>query len=231
MTDDPDFYAWLDGELPEPQASAMAARVAADPALALMAEQHRALAGRLSDAFAPVISAPVPERLLQAAEPQSAEVVDLAEVRAWRRQWSVAGLAAAASLALGLAIGVAMPRDTGFFHSGGGQLAAAGPLQAALDRQLAAAGDQRGISLGLSFKDREGRYCRAFTAEVQSGLACLNGEDWMIEGLVRVVENRGEYRMASGVDPGLAAIIDSRLEGEPLDPAGEAQAIKRRWRN
>ena len=34
MTDDPDFYAWLDGELPEPQASAMAASVAADPELA-----------------------------------------------------------------------------------------------------------------------------------------------------------------------------------------------------
>ena len=41
MTDDPDFYAWLDGELPEPEASAMAARVAADPELA--ADDERVL--------------------------------------------------------------------------------------------------------------------------------------------------------------------------------------------
>ena len=46
MTDDPDFYDWLDGELGEPQASLMAARVAADPKLAAFAEQHRALSAR-----------------------------------------------------------------------------------------------------------------------------------------------------------------------------------------
>lgn len=230
MTDDPDFYAWLDGELPEPQASAMAARVAADAELATLAEQHRALAGQMSEAFAPILSAPVPERLRQAAEPRIAEVVDLAEVRERRQRWSVAGLAAAASLALGLAIGIAMPRDSGSFDSRGGQLAAAGPLATALDRQLAAKGEKSGIRLGLSFKDRGGRYCRTFTAQAQSGLACRNGEDWMIEGLVRAAELRGEYRMASGVDPALAEIVDSRLAGEPLDPAAEARAVERRWR-
>jgi hypothetical protein len=231
MTDDPDFYAWLDGELPEREASAMAARVAADPQLAAFAEQHRALAGRLSDAFAPILLAPVPERVSRAAERRQAEVVDLAEVRARQRQWSVAGMAAAASLALGLAIGTAMPRDSSSFESSGGKLAAAGPLATALDRQLAAAGDQRGIRLGLSFKDRGGRYCRTFNTQAQSGLACLHGEDWAIEGLVGAGASDGEYRMASGVDPGLAAIVDSRLAGEPLDAAAEAQAVERRWRN
>lgn len=231
MTEDPDFYAWLDGELPEPQASAMAARVAANPELATFAEQHRALSGRLSDAFAPVMLAPVPERLRQAAEPSAAEVVDLAEVRARRRQWSIAGLAAAASLALGLAVGVTMPRDAGSFQSRGGQLAAAGSLAEALDRQTAAAGDQGGIRLGLSFQDRGGRYCRTFTTKAQSGLACRNGEEWAIEGLVGAGAGDGEYRMASGVDPALAAIVDSRISGEPLDAAAEAQAVERRWRN
>lgn len=231
MTEDPDFYAWLDGELPEPKAGAMAARVAADPELAAFAEQHRALAGRLSDAFAPLLVAPAPERLRQAAEPQTAEIVDLAEVRKRRREWSVAGLAAAASLALGLTIGVAMPRDVGAYRVYKGQLAAGGPLDRALDRQLAAAGEQDGIRLGLSFKDKDDRYCRSFTADTQSGLACRDREDWVIEGLVRSGQSQGDYRMAAGQDPALAAIIDSRLAGEPLEAGAEAQAVERQWRD
>ncbi|MFC7537845.1 anti-sigma factor family protein [Sphingomonas sp. GCM10030256] len=229
MTDDPDFYAWLDGELPEPQASVMAARVAADPGLAALAEQHRTLAGRLCDAFAPILSAPLPERLLTAAEPWTAEIIPLAQVRARRRQWSVVGLAAAASLAFGLVIGVAMRGGEGSYRSDRGQLAAAGPLDRALDRQFAAAGEQLGIRMGLSFRDRDGRYCRSFTAEGQSGLACRGGEDWIIEGLVRRSgQEQGNYRMAGGQDPALTAIIDSRM-GEPLDAQTEAQAIERQW--
>lgn len=229
MTDDPDFYAWLDGELPEPQASAMAARVAADPELAALADQHRALSNRLSAAFAPVLAAPVPERLQTAAEPRTAEVIDFA-ARARRRQWSVAGLAAAASLALGLLIGTNVPREGDSFRSTGGQLAAAGPLDAALDRQLAAAGEQNGVRIGLSFKDREGRYCRTFAAEAQNGLACRRGEDWAIEGLVGSGSTQGDYRMASGQHPALSALIDSRLAGEAFDPAAEAQAVAQHWK-
>ena len=230
MTDDPDFYAWLDGELPEPQASAMAARVAANPELAAFADQHRALSNRLSSAFAPVLAAPVPERLQTAAEPRSAEVIDFAAARARLRQWSLAGLAVAASLALGILIGTNVPREDGSFRSTGGQLAAAGPLDAALDRQLAAAGEQDGIRIGLSFKDREGRYCRTFAAEAQNGLACRRGEDWAIEGLIRSGSTQGDYRMASGQDPGLSALIDTRLAGEAFDPAAEAQAVAQHWK-
>ncbi|WP_338501069.1 anti-sigma factor [Sphingomonas kaistensis] len=228
MTDDPNFYAWLDGELPDPQASAMAARVAADPELAAFAGQHRALSNRLSAAFAPVLAAPVPDRLQTAAEPRTAEVIDFA-ARARRRQWSVVGLAAAASLALGLLIGTNVPREGGPFRSTGGQLAAAGSLDAALDRQLAAAGEQNGVRIGLSFKDREGRYCRTFAAEAQNGLACRRGENWAIEGLVRSGFTQGDYRMASGQDPALSALIDSRIAGEAFDPAAEAQAVTKQW--
>lgn len=230
MTDDPDFYVWLDGELPEAQASAMAARVAADPELAAFADQHRALSNRLSAAFAPVLSAPVPERLQTAAEPRSADVIDFAAARARRRQWSVAGLAAAASLALGLFIGTKVPREGGSFRSTGGQLAAAGPLDAALDRQLAAAGEQNGVRIGLSFKDREGRYCRTFAAEAQNGLACRMGGDWAIEGLVRSKQAQGDYRMASGQDPALLTLVESRLAGEAFDSSAEARAVAHQWK-
>ncbi|WP_029941150.1 hypothetical protein [Sphingomonas astaxanthinifaciens] len=230
MTDDPDFYAWLDGELAEPAASAMAAKVAADPELSALAAEHRALAARLSAAFAPIAAAPVPERLAAAARP-TAEVVDFAAARASRRRWSVTGLALAASLALGLTIGVALPRGgSGPFESRDGQLAATGPLGHALDRQLASAGEQDGIRIGLSFKDQSGRFCRSFSAATQSGIACRAGEGWAVEGLVAGQPGQGDYRMAAGPDPALGALIDSRIAGEPLDPAAEQAAAKAGWR-
>lgn len=231
MTDDPDFYAWLDGELPEPQASAMAARVAADPELAAFAGQHRALAGKLSGAFAPILDAPVPERLRQAAQPRSAEVVDLADVRTRRSRWTLAGLAAAASLALGLGIGFSLPRGGELYRSDGTGIAAAGSLDRALDRQLASAGEQDGIRMGLSFRNRQGRYCRSFTAGAQSGLACREGNGWAVDGLVRSGDGGGDYRMAAGQDPALTALIDRQLAGEPLGPEAEAAAAAGGWRN
>lgn len=229
MTDDPEFYAWLDGELPEPQASAMAVRVAADPELTAFAEQHRALAGRLITAFAPILSAPLPDRLQSVGQPRTAEVIDFAKARLHRRRWSLGGLAAAASLALGLGIGISLPRDGGSFRSDGGQLAVAGRLDSALDRQLASAGDQDGIRLGLTFKDKEGRYCRSFTTEAQSGLACRSGDSWLVEGLVRSEAPAGEYRMAAGQDPALAAIIEAHIAGEPLDAEAEALQVEQGW--
>lgn len=231
MTDDPDFYAWLDGELAEPQASLMAARVAANPELAVFAEQHRTLSVRLSAAFAPIAAAPVPPRFTEAIRPQ-AQVIDFATGRNRRQRWSLAGLAAAASLALGLVLGVTLPRDgLGSFVSKGDQLAASGSLAGALDRQLASAGEQGGIRIGLSFKDQSGRLCRSFTATAQSGLACRAGDTWAIEGLVAGQSGSSDYRMASGLDPTLGALIDNRIAGEPLDAAGETKAIQQGWMN
>lgn len=229
MTDDLDFYAWLDGELPEPEASAMAAKVAADPELAAFAEQHRALAGRLKSAFATVIEAPVPDRLREPLQPRTAEVIDLSKARERRRGLSLGAFAVAASLALGLGIGVALPRDGGPFRSEGGELAAAGALDTALDTQLASAGERGGIRMGLSFKDKSGNYCRSFMVEAQSGLACRSGDRWLVEGVVRGEAPQGEYRMAAGQNPALAALIEERMSGDPLDQRAEVRQVKRQW--
>jgi anti-sigma factor RsiW len=233
MTDDPDFYAWLDGELSEPQASAMAARVAAEPELAAFAKQHRALNARLAGAFAPIAEAPVPPRLRAALAAPGAEVIDLAAARERRTgRWSLGGLAIAASLALGLAIGVSLPRGAGdgSFRAEGTAIVAAGPLASALDRQLASAGAVGGTRIGLTFRDGAGRYCRTFTASAQSGLVCRSGDSWAIEGLIRSESAGGDYRMASGTDPALGALVDTRLAGEPLDEAGERKAVASGWR-
>lgn len=231
MTDDPDYYAWLDGELAEPQASAMAARVSGDPELAAFAEQHRDLGVRLNAALALVAAEPVPDRLAQAVRPQ-ALIINFAAARDRRRRWSVTGLALAASLALGLVIGGALPQGgSGTFESRGDQLAASGLLAAALDRQLASAGAQKGIRIRVSFKDQSGRFCRSFTAPAQSGLACRTRDGWSIEGLFAGPQASGDYRMAAGSEPPLGELIDARIAGEPLDPVGEAKLVRQGWKD
>jgi hypothetical protein len=37
--------------------------------------------------------------------------------------------------------------------------------------------------------------------------------------------------MASGVDPALGGLIDSRLAGEPLDAVSEREAVQQGWKN
>src|SRR5687767_12038916 len=83
MSDEEQFYAWIDGELDSEGAAAVAARVAADPELERLAQQHRALGATLRDAFDPIASAPVPDLLLAAVRTGSA-VVDFSSARAKR---------------------------------------------------------------------------------------------------------------------------------------------------
>src|SRR5436309_12649815 len=102
MTDDEKFFAWLDGELPPAEAAEMEAKVAADPRLAALAEQHRHLGARLKSAFDPISVAPVPEHLQAALRP-SAEVIDFA---AAKRARSIPSLPQWPAMAATLAVGI-----------------------------------------------------------------------------------------------------------------------------
>jgi hypothetical protein len=39
-----------------------------------------------------------------------------------------------------------------------------------------------------------------------------------------------EYRMAAGMDPNLAALVDSTIAGEPFDAAAEQAARRKNWK-
>lgn len=231
MNEDEKFFAWLDGELSPGEAAEMEAKVAADPRLKRLAEEHRALGGRLKGAFDPVASAPVPEHLAAMVHAPS-NVVDFAAAKRARSMPSLPQWAAiAATLALGIFVGTMVPQSGGGpVEQQAGKLYAAASLNDALDTQLASApaGD---IRIGMTFRDPAGDICRSFTAKASSGLACRSGGRWQVKGLFAAPDGQGgDYRMAAGMDPNLAALVDSTMAGEPFDANQEKAAKAKGWR-
>jgi hypothetical protein len=52
-----------------------------------------------------------------------------------------------------------------------------------------------------------------------------------MKGLFAAPEGQGgDYRMAAGMDPNLAALVDSTIAGEPLDATAEKAARDKGWR-
>ncbi|HMI39997.1 MAG TPA: anti-sigma factor [Sphingomicrobium sp.] len=235
MSEDEQFYAWLDGELDTETAAEVAARVAADPALTRLAEQHRALNSTLRNAFEPIASSPVPEQLLAAARTQGT-VADFAAAREKRRAPPRFGLpqwgAIAATLVVGVITGTMLQSgNTSPVEASNGRLVAAAGLGKALDVQLASAAQSGPLRVGLTFRDGSGAICRSFIDTGSSGLACHNRGQWQIRGLFAAPEgSRGDYRMAAGADPALAALIDSTIAGDPFDANQERAAKDRGWR-
>jgi hypothetical protein len=231
MIEDEKFFAWLDGELAPAEAAEMEAKVAVDPKLQRLAEQHRALGSQLHGAFDPIAAAPVPEHLQAALRP-SAGVIDFAAAKRARTmpllpQWA----AMAATLALGIFVGTMVPqRGSAPVEVQGGKIYAAAALDRALDAQLASAptGDVR---IGITFRDQAGAICRSFTQPAASGLACRQVGRWQLKGLFAAPEGQGSaYRMAAGMDPNLAALVDSTMAGEPFDAAQEKAAKEKGWK-
>ena len=239
MIEDEKFFAWLDGELTDEEAAEVARRVASDSDLAELAKQHRAMQERLKGAFDPVAEAPVPDRLTSLIRRPEADVVDLAtakrareQSRRWRlvpREWA----AMAATLAVGILLGVTLqPRGNDApVTIEGGKLYAASTLDQGLDTELASAPADADVRIGVTFRDQSGAICRSFAQDRSSGLACRDSGGWQLRGLFAApVGQTSEYRMAAGMDPNLAALIDSTIAGEPLDAAQERAARQRGWR-
>jgi hypothetical protein len=231
--DDEKFFAWLDGELDAEQAVEVAAAVAADPRLAAIAEEHRAFGSRLRASFDTVAAADVPERLRDSARAPGAKVINLGAHRA-RKAWGAVPqwAAIAATLVAGVFLGTGLNRRDGSpVELRGGAMVAAARLDDALDRQLASQGEVGGVRIGVSFRDHAGAVCRSFTDQKSSGLACRAGNEWRVKGLFAVPEAQGgDFRMAAGADPNLAALIDSTIAGDAFDAAEEKSARDRRWR-
>ena len=238
VIDDTKFFAWLDGELEPAEAAEVEAAVAADPRLSRLADQHRAFGAKLRGAFEPLVAEPVPARLAEAVRAQGSTVVEFASRSrpatgrsAWTPlpQWA----AMAATLALGIGLGTTL-NSTGGASSvevRDGRMFAAAGLDRALDTQLASAGATADARVGLTFRDQAGAICRTFADGHSTGLACRERGDWQLRGLFAAPEGQGgDYRMAAGADPNLAALVDSAIHGEAFDAGQEKSARDRGWR-
>jgi len=235
MVRDETLFAWIDGELDADTSAQVAAAVAADEALTERVARHRAMQARLKGVFDTLLDSPLPDQLSEAAGKPALEVVDLGAARRAREARPGRSLppwaALAATLAVGIFAGTIVPRGTNApveVHDG--KVYAAAALNGALDTQLASApgGDVR---IGLTFRDRSGALCRSFTEKASSGLACRSGDHWQIRGLFAAPEGQAaSYRMAGGLDPNLAALVDSTMTGEPLDADQERTAQAKGWR-
>lgn len=236
MISDETFFAWLDGELGPEEAARVEAEVAADPKRSAMAAEHHAMQARLRHAFDSLLDAPVPDQLDAAVRTRpQAEVIDFAEAKKRReRVWFSAPQwgAMAATLAVGILIGTVVPhhREAAPVEVQGGKLYAASALKDALNTELASApaGDVR---IGMTFRDSGGAICRSFTARASSGLACHDQHGWRLRGLFAAPEGQGgEYRMAVGMDPNLAALVDATISGAAFDANQEKAARNRGWK-
>lgn len=220
------LIAWVDDELGEAEAAQVAQATAADPELAALADRHRQMRARFAAAFGPIAEQSV-------ANPTQATVISLAAVRAERKTkaartpqhwWGVGG-AIAASLLIGLLVGHDVSGPAGVADKPDA-LALSTPIAQALDGQLS--GDAGMVRVALSFRDQAGRYCRSFSGQNLSGVACRNGSDWQLRYASPTSPQQTDYRMA-GSDDGEMRFIQSTMAGEPLDHDAELKARADRW--
>ncbi|GGE17384.1 hypothetical protein GCM10011529_24880 [Polymorphobacter glacialis] len=229
--DEAELLAWLDGELAPTEAARVAAAVAADPALARLADTHRKIADRLRKGFAPLLAEPTTN-----ADPGTAPDT----VVAFRRRASP-GLsrrfvmptwaALAATLFFGMIGGTLIGRNVPSSTSPSNAVLAQGNLAHLLDTRLASAEQTGAIRLVLTFRAHDGKLCRTWSAPTQAGIACRADDRWTIRTLETAQPGPGgDYRMASGNSPQVLAAVDAAMAGTPLDAAQEAAARARSWR-
>lgn len=156
-------------------------------------------------------------------------------------QWG----AVAASFVLGALM---LHFGTDWYFSGpvterGGQLLAAGALDKALSRQLVSeqAADSA-VRIGVSFRSKDGSYCRTFQMREQTnlaGLACREGDQWRLDVLARGEPSQdggtgndahsGFRPAGSALPASIVQAVDQAIDGEPLDAAAEAHAKMNQW--
>jgi hypothetical protein len=244
---DETLMAYADGELDADTRRRIEAAMVSDPTIAERVAKHRVLRADLGAAFGGVLDEPVPSRLLDAANStpastRSATVTDLGAARAAKsggtksRGWSwPEWTAIAASLLIGVLAGrsALQPAESAMFAMSEGGIVAKGDLSAALDDQLSGTTPDTHFRVGLSFRAKNGSYCRSFLAGATAGFACNEDAQWKVRALNAGGSQApgGDYRMAgSELPPGILAAIDEVMEGEALDQEQERAARQRGWK-
>ena len=224
--DDETLMAYADGELDPLAARRVERAIAADPALADRVDRHRALRARIAAGFAPIAEEPVPDRLSDMLGRKVVRLADHAPRRAIPRWQAAAAMAACLIVGLMLGLGV---QPQGSVTARGDGLYASGPLARALDDQPG--GATGAVRVAVSFRDRQGGYCRVFSSAAADGIACRDAAGWALrQTRPGTVAPTAAYAQAGSADPDLMAAAQDMMAGTPLDAASEARARARGWR-
>lgn len=245
------LMAYADGELDQVARAEIEAAMATDPEVRRAIERHRAFGANVRRAYQSVLEEPVPARLaaLVATDDETTAelpIVQLADRRAERdRRVEQAAAAAArprlpqwaaiaASLAIGLLVGLfALREPAAPWEESGAGLVARGDLDQALTTQLAGEADVAAVRVGISFRNRDGAYCRAFHLQREAplaGLACRDGGNWRLQVLAAAARQEGELQPAAAMPMAVLQAVDAAIDGEPLDAAAETAAREADWR-
>jgi len=228
------LIAYADGEVSGEEVHAIEAALKTRPDLAAFVEQQRALRRHFETRFAALADEEIPDRLLNA-------LVQTPVSQRWRWQQRVArwanrpfllwtAMPAAAALACGLVVGVVFAPQ-GSFRVDRGTMLAQGALSAALDTQLASAQRASGdIRVGISFKAKDGRYCRTFSDASLAGVACRDASGWAVAALASAPSESGAYHMAGAMPDAVRDTVEKMIAGQPLDAAEEMHARAHNWR-
>lgn len=250
---DEELMAFADGQLAGERAARLAEAVERDASLRARVDALASQRQRVAAAFADVLDEPVPDRLSALLAPPA--VIDLAAERQRRAAPPPASAPAsrpaagwlqwggmAASLVLGVLLGWQLgPRGAGgdaLLSEADGQLVAGARLARVLDGQAGGEAGRDvptgGLSVPLSFVDREGRYCRAFSGERVAGLACRDAARWSVQTTVAAAgpgdAGGGMRPAATALPAALLDAIDARIDGAALSAEQEKAARDRGWR-
>ncbi|MGB5483042.1 anti-sigma factor family protein, partial [Parasphingorhabdus sp.] len=148
-----------------------------------------------------------------------------------RRNMGVAQWGAmAATLALGVVVGqygLGSGSDAPFAQDGGA-LVASGPLEEALETQLASVqADDSEFRIGLTFRAKTGTICRSFTGEAVSGIGCRDGQQWKMRSTLPG-GNESDYRQASSST--VNAIAAEMMADAPADAETERKLLESGWK-
>lgn len=233
MTDEL-LMAFADGQLDAADAARVEAAIAADGALAEKVARLRQTRAAVHDAFAPVLDAPVPDRLIAAARGQTGAS------RFFAQGWARAG-AASAALAASFAIGVfaapslqkALPASPSIpVIADARGLTADGALARALNTQPSGE-TVSGVRIAMTTASADGGYCRAFVTTAAGspleGVACTENADWRIIAMSEAPDPtpaRDGYATASGrLSAATLSALDAKRVGDPLGQDEERAVI------
>jgi len=221
------LMAFADGELDAATAEDVARAVESDADLARRLESFEHTRIDAKRAFADVIEAPVPKRLIVAASARRQRAV----IPSRWLTWGFGGLSAALAAALGVVL-LTPPAARGPASPFAGS-----DVAAALD--TAASGDTVALARGDTLEVTgtytvPGATCRVFRLAGEAAAshwlaaACRHDGAWQVE--IAVAEAGDGFVPASdGAVASLDAYLDSLGAGASLGAAEEAELIDRRW--